>query len=67
VARHARRIIRIHDGVIVDGASATAPKNSEPHLEAVRQPGSPPLVPVLRSRATAEDGGGDEGEGERAT
>jgi ABC-type lipoprotein export system ATPase subunit len=55
VARHARRIIRIHDGVIVDGASATVPKNSEPHLEAVRQTVSPPLA------------GGDEGEGERAT
>jgi hypothetical protein len=25
---------------------------------------SPPLVPVLRSRATAADGGGDKGEGE---
>jgi ABC-type lipoprotein export system ATPase subunit len=29
VAQHARRIIRIHDGVIVDGASAAASKPSE--------------------------------------
>ena len=32
--------------------------------EAVRQLVSSPLVPVLRSRATAGDGGGDEGEGD---
>jgi len=29
VARHARRIIKIHDGVIVDGASASAAKPAE--------------------------------------
>jgi len=29
VARHARRIIRIHDGVVVDGDSATAAKSPE--------------------------------------
>ena len=54
VARHARRIIQIHDGVIVDDVPALAPKNSESNLEAARQPVSPPLA------------GGDEGEGERA-
>jgi hypothetical protein len=32
--------------------------------EAVRQLVPSPLVPVLRSRATAEDGGGDKGEGD---
>jgi ABC-type lipoprotein export system ATPase subunit len=30
VAQHARRVIRIHDGVIVDGASAAVAKPSEP-------------------------------------
>ncbi len=33
VARHARRIIRIHDGVIMDGASASAPEPAEPRRE----------------------------------
>ncbi len=36
VAQHARRVICIHDGVIVDGASAAVAKPSEP------QAGSPP-------------------------
>jgi ABC-type lipoprotein export system ATPase subunit len=33
VARHARRIIQIHDGVIVDDASATVAKPAEPRSE----------------------------------
>jgi ABC-type lipoprotein export system ATPase subunit len=33
VARHARRIIQIHDGVIVDGASASGVNRSEPQQE----------------------------------
>ncbi len=37
VAKHARRIVQIHDGVIVDDASATAAKPAEP----VRKPQIP--------------------------
>ena len=33
VARHARRVIQIHDGVIVDDASATAAKLAAPYAE----------------------------------
>jgi ABC-type lipoprotein export system ATPase subunit len=33
VAKHARRIIQIHDGVIVDGASESAPKPLGPYAE----------------------------------
>jgi ABC-type lipoprotein export system ATPase subunit len=33
VARHARRVIQIHDGVIVDDASATAAKPAAPYAE----------------------------------
>ena len=36
VARHARRIIQIHDGVIVDGASATPANPPEPFAEPAR-------------------------------
>jgi len=36
VARHARRIIQIYDGVIVDDSSATAAKASEPPAELTR-------------------------------
>ncbi len=53
VAKHARHIIQIHDGVIVDDVSASAAKNSESHLEAARQPVPPPLA------------GGDKGEREK--
>jgi ABC-type lipoprotein export system ATPase subunit len=52
VARHARRIIQIHDGVLVDDVSSSPAK---PAPEPVRQPQvSLPL-----------EGGGDEGEGGR--
>jgi energy-coupling factor transporter ATP-binding protein EcfA2 len=52
VARHARRIIQIHDGVIVDDVFSSSAK---PAPAPVRQP----QVSLLL------EGGGDEGEGER--
>jgi predicted GNAT superfamily acetyltransferase len=39
---------------------------SDSLLARLLEPLSPPLVPVLRSRATAEDGGADKGEGGRS-